>query len=327
MITMRSVLSGHLVLALMLASFGAIPASADAATAGDLITCPDTQAVYYYSSDGSRWVFPNENTYFTWYSDFDTVVEITCDDLADLPIGELVTYQPGTRMVKIQSLPDTYVIEPGGVLRHIQSEAQAADLFGPDWNERIDDVSDAFWLSYTEGEALPENSYPDGTILYGETSNEHYYVENSVAREVPDHLMTGILIEHALHRSEPFTDAFIGLPMTESEWNNYKRADFEQGDVQEDPSASVTVDMQVGDFFFSESEIRVSQGGEVTVNFTEVDGTHTFTIDELGVNVLIEEGGSTSFTADLAPGEYFFYCDIDNHRELGMEGTLIVEGN
>lgn len=31
-------------------------------------------------------------------------------------------------------------------------------------------------------------------------------------------------------------------------------------------------------------------------------------------------------TFDPPPGEYRFFCDIPDHPEEGMEGTLLVEG-
>jgi plastocyanin len=35
--------------------------------------------------------------------------------------------------------------------------------------------------------------------------------------------------------------------------------------------------------------------------------------------------GSVDISAELPPGEYFYYCDIPGHREGGMEGTLTVQ--
>jgi plastocyanin len=36
-------------------------------------------------------------------------------------------------------------------------------------------------------------------------------------------------------------------------------------------------------------------------------------------------GGSATTTANLAPGEYVFYCSVDAHRAGGMHGTLTVK--
>jgi hypothetical protein len=62
-----------------------------------------------------------------------------------------VTYRPGVRMVKIQSDPSIYAVSKGGVLRHVDSEAVAMALYGPDWNRKIDDISEAFFVNYHLG--------------------------------------------------------------------------------------------------------------------------------------------------------------------------------
>jgi azurin len=36
-------------------------------------------------------------------------------------------------------------------------------------------------------------------------------------------------------------------------------------------------------------------------------------------------GGSATTTANLAHGEYVFYCSVDAHRAAGMQGTLTVK--
>ena len=57
------------------------PTTKAAASAGDLIKKDGLSAVYYLGDDGKRYVFPNEATYKSWYSDFSGVVTISSDEL------------------------------------------------------------------------------------------------------------------------------------------------------------------------------------------------------------------------------------------------------
>jgi len=122
--------------------------------AGDLIRGETFTAVYYLGADGLRYVFPNDKTYFTWYSNFNDVRWISDSDLARIQIGGNVTYKPGVKMIKINSDPKTYAIADGGVLRHVASETIAIDLYGSAWNKMIDDVPDGFFSNYSIGSAL-----------------------------------------------------------------------------------------------------------------------------------------------------------------------------
>ncbi len=123
---------------------------------GSLVKSPTSPAVYYCGADGKRYVFPNSAVYFSWYTNFDDVLTITADDLAKIPLGGNVTYKPGTRMVKIQSDPKTYAVARGGILRWVTSEAVAIALYGPNWNQYIDDINVAFFLNYTIGDPITE---------------------------------------------------------------------------------------------------------------------------------------------------------------------------
>ena len=112
------------------------------------------RAVYYYSAAGTRHAFPNEKAYFTWYEDFDDVEVVNSTLMASLSIGRNITYRPGIKMVKFQTLVTVYVVEQGGVLRPVNSEAAAAALFGANWNQHIDDISDAFFTNYSFGSTV-----------------------------------------------------------------------------------------------------------------------------------------------------------------------------
>jgi hypothetical protein len=129
-----------------------MPMAAGAAslTSGDLIKASQP-AVYYYGADGKRYVFPNEKTYKTWYSDFSSVKIITDTELAAISIGGNVTYKPAAKMVKITTDPKVYAVAAMGTLRWVNSEQVAANLYGSNWNTQVDDVSDAFFVNYKVG--------------------------------------------------------------------------------------------------------------------------------------------------------------------------------
>jgi subtilisin family serine protease len=135
------------------------PPSEDEVVAGRLIKVSSSSTVYYHAADGKRYVFPNEKTYKTWFAGFPLVKTISQAEMASLAIGGNVTYRPGVRMLKIQTDPKIYAVARGGVLRHVTSEAVASAIYGPDWNTKIDDISEAFFINYRVG--APISSFLD----------------------------------------------------------------------------------------------------------------------------------------------------------------------
>ncbi len=139
-------------LTMALAPIAAGAATTGAFSPGDLIKGTQFSTVYYFGPDGKRYVFPNDKTYFTWYKDFSKVKTISDGQLGTIPLGRSnVTYRPGYKMVKITTDPKTYVVDQGGILRHVGSEELAKTLFGLNWNDRIDDVPDPFFINYKVG--------------------------------------------------------------------------------------------------------------------------------------------------------------------------------
>jgi len=124
---------------------------------GDLIKASGP-AVYYYHSNGTRWVFPNEKTYFSWYSDFSGVKTISDAELASLMIGGNVTYRPGKYLVKITTNPKVYAVDANGTLRWIESEAVAISLYGSNWATKVHDIPDTFFMNYHTGSSIASAS-------------------------------------------------------------------------------------------------------------------------------------------------------------------------
>lgn len=91
------------------------------------------------------------------------------------------------------------------------------------------------------------------------------------------------------------------------------------------PSNEEIISMESGNFFFSPNVISAKVGETVTINIT-AKGQHTFTIDQLNVNVNVPNGRTTQvkFTPEQK-GTFQFYCAIPGHRERGQIGTITVE--
>lgn len=133
----------------------ALPAEAGAVLQyGDIVRGPTQSTLYYYGADGMRYVFPNEKTYFSWYTDYTHVRTLTEDDLARLQIGGNVTYKPGTRLLKIDTDPRVYLVTEGGVLRWVETEGIAASLYGGGWATYVDDLPDPFFANYSLGDSI-----------------------------------------------------------------------------------------------------------------------------------------------------------------------------
>lgn len=76
-----------------------------------------------------------------------------------------------------------------------------------------------------------------------------------------------------------------------------------------------------------DQQVLSTAPGSITVSLENRDlFWHTFTIEELGVDLRVPVSAEMTVTFDAPAGEYTFICDIPGHPEAGMEGTLLVEG-
>lgn len=128
----------------------------------DLIKTAKSSAVYWFKG-GKRWVFPNETVYRSWFgTDFSKVLVVPEAQLAATMIGGNVKMKEGVYLIKIQSDPKTYAVEPAGALRWIQTEAQARALYGAAWAARVRDVDVSLFTDYAIGAPLQDGERPAG---------------------------------------------------------------------------------------------------------------------------------------------------------------------
>ena len=72
-----------------------------------------------------------------------------------------------------------------------------------------------------------------------------------------------------------------------------------------------------------------AKAGKVTIESKNGQPTpHDIGIEGNGVNgkgAIVQNGGTSKFTATLKPGTYTFFCSVDGHRQAGMAGKLTVK--
>jgi len=166
---------------------------------GTLVKRADMSAVYFIDQDNRRHAFPNEKVYHSYYPDFSGIDIISSATLAFIPLGSNVTMRPGTYLVKIQSDPKVYAVEPYGVLRWVSTEQIAISLYGSGWNSRIADVDPTFFTNYQVGSAITSNIHPTGSAFSYQGDSNVYYVDNGQKR----------YISASVYSSNKFQDKFI----------------------------------------------------------------------------------------------------------------------
>ena len=87
------------------------------------------------------------------------------------------------------------------------------------------------------------------------------------------------------------------------------------------------VELVATDFAFDPADVSVDAGEATFTLSNEGEFPHALAFDDLDAatgNVV--PGGSGEVTVELEPGSYAIYCPVGNHRDQGMEGTLVVGG-
>jgi hypothetical protein len=202
----------------------ASPVSAVTVVDGDLIKTKTNSAVYYVQG-GKSYVFPNENTYRTWFvnsagkADFKSVtIKIVTDaELNALPFSGVVRFRPGTAIYKFSSTAtDMYAVEPGSKLRLITA-AQAAAIYGTDWQSKVFIGSNFSFNDYSITTPLT-GTYPIGMVLNPTGTSDLYYWDGTNYRKFANDsalLANGMSFKYVVSSATAITAA--GAPITGSE--------------------------------------------------------------------------------------------------------------
>jgi hypothetical protein len=289
---LRKAFFASMVFSMILWSFGgALPtfAAIEDLEDGDLIKASGA-AVYYYDADeGERWVFPNEKTYKTWFADFKNVKKISDAELADISIAGNIVYRGGTRLVKIDTDPKVYAVEPGGMLRWVTSEEIAIALWGADWAKRVDDVADAFFTNYDVDEDNPveDEVHPTGSLVKESGSADVYYVDMDGTRRLiasGDAFSANMFMDKfvvttdiAYEDGDDITGAEDEIvDASQSAASGEEEEEEEEGEEEEEEEAgalsvSLASDNPVSTSVLSDSNSTQSQGAQAFAPFLSLD--------------------------------------------------------
>ncbi|MEK9157094.1 MAG: hypothetical protein AAB448_03115, partial [Patescibacteria group bacterium] len=266
------------------------PASVSAASAGDLIKGTSLSTVYYYGYDGERYVFPNETTYMSWFSDFDDVSTISDSALSDITLGGNVVMRPGSWWVKVQSAADTYAVARNGMLHWIETADVAEDFAGSDWNQRIVDVPDVFFADYTVGTSLMEATAYEGALY--EVGGITYLSWGGEMREVTDDGMdaNGLMSKFVLDGSGIDDSALTMGDEISSEITSL--VDTAQTETDTEPTVDGDITVSAASSMPVGSTVTGGANGVEVFSFDVEAGSEDATLDSLVLS--LTGAGSTS---------------------------------
>ncbi len=85
------------------------------------------------------------------------------------------------------------------------------------------------------------------------------------------------------------------------------------------------VNVQMIDIDFIPEAFEIPAGQDVTLVFPNTGATvHDFTVDELGIKVVVQPGDTGRVTVNAPAGSYEYYCSVPGHKPAGMVGTMTV---
>lgn len=339
------------VLAILFTPAGFALAQSSAYSAGDLIKTKYSSTVYYFGFDGKRHAFPNEPIYFSWYSNFDGIKIVTAEELAEMPLGHSIVVRPGTNLLKIQTDPKVYVVEPYGALYHLPSEAMARALFGDSWAKKVIDIDVSLFPDYKINGAVQHQAHPDGTVFryvgdetnppspegFGEAAT--YILKNNKAWRFRD------LARAEAHR---YQDRFI-LRLTKPTFN-YPAGPSEIAEIRPlliDTAQTLKLDAVFGDTFTSysyappvQTQTQTSTGGSGLMGYyfsdmnfgrfvqNRIDPAIAFSWDHSSpLPTMPSDYFSARWIGKLkidSAGDYTFWTYSDDGVRLYIDDTLII---
>ena len=200
---------------------------------------------------------------------------------------------------------------------HVLERAGATGVTGPDLDaafrqSRADGLGESTFRGVVEQQILHPNINPQVDPKTGKALPlmPAKLVEGDDARDVAAYVAQAA----AKQGEDPGRLASVGAQQAEG------TAEAENG-VLDIPVAASGLAYEFAEARAPAGDLRVTSENPQSV-------PHDIAIEGNGVNEkgeIVQDGGTSEFTATLQAGEYTFFCSVPGHREGGMEGKLTVE--
>lgn len=100
------------------------------------------------------------------------------------------------------------------------------------------------------------------------------------------------------------------------------------GSLNQSATPTKEIEIVANEYSFTPNLLTVQKGDKISISLRNAGAiTHSLFIEGYNVGISAVAPGKSatlSFTADKS-GTFAFYCNIDGHRDLGMQGTLEIK--
>jgi len=116
---------------------------------GTVFKSPLHTSVYYYEN-GTRRPFVNSAVYYTWFSNFSDVKNLSVSEVEAIKLGNPMPIKAGTKLLKFPLNPKVYEVTEGNTISHVPDEKTATTKFGIGWNKNVIELPEIYYLFYQE---------------------------------------------------------------------------------------------------------------------------------------------------------------------------------
>jgi hypothetical protein len=266
--------------------------------AGDLIKTDKSSAVYIVDDYFKRHLFPNEATFWTWYTggwSSQKVNRITQDEFDELGVGKNVIARPGTNLIRFDNSNKVFAVTPGGVL------CESRSLYGNNWESRVIKIQSSFETDYIKDNSciiVSNSKLPDGSLIQYVNSKDIYYIEDGKKRKITADGFT----KNDFRTSSIISDVPVAMAYTANS-KTISVFEYDLGILHAlaDTSGQVVAtrpDLIISDIIFPLGQVKVNESIEIKLVIKNIGGN---LISSSGLSNIVFTGADWNATSISMP--------------------------